>query len=153
MRIAAIVATMFVPSPWRPTRFWSLEMTSHDNPPQEHGSHEGGPDPVSESPQPTDHARYRSNEEIMEPPQPGSLIDEEIRNWVRQRMFEDFWLDARYVEIEVVDRVVTLTGSVRTHLEGRYAWDDAWETEGVRGVVSEIEVAPGQQSRRQEPGH
>jgi hypothetical protein len=116
-------------------------------------SYEGRPDPESASHRPVDDAQYRSKDEIMEPHQRPNPIDNEIRYWVRQTMFEDFWLDARYVEIDVVDRVVTLRGSVRTHLEGRYAWDDAWETDGVRGVVSEIDVAPGQQSRRKQRGH
>jgi osmotically-inducible protein OsmY len=36
--------------------------------------------------------------------------------------------------------VVTLTGEVDDFLKARYAWDDAWEAEGVRGVVNNLTV-------------
>lgn len=62
---------------------------------------------------------------------------------VRQTLFEDTWLDARRIEIEVQDGVVTLSGQVKDHMAARYAWDDAWESQGVRGVISRLEVSPG----------
>ena len=68
------------------------------------------------------------------------MMDEAIRRAVRHALFEDTWLDARNIDVQVENGVVTLRGDVRGHLEARYAWDDAWETEGVRGVVSRIEV-------------
>jgi hypothetical protein len=66
--------------------------------------------------------------------------DEEIRSAVRRALLEDAWLDAEMIEIRVEDGVVTLTGEVGDYLEARYAWDDAWEVAGVRGVVSRIDV-------------
>lgn len=68
------------------------------------------------------------------------MMDDLIRSAVRQNFVEDTWLDARDIDIQVENGVVTLTGEVRGHLEARYAWDDAWETDGVRGVFSRIEV-------------
>jgi hypothetical protein len=66
--------------------------------------------------------------------------DEEIRQAVRQNLFQDNWVDAERLEVEVEDGVVTLSGEVDDFLEARYAWDDAWETSGVRGVVNHIHV-------------
>jgi hypothetical protein len=40
----------------------------------------------------------------------------------------------------VNDNVVTLKGEVDDYLEARYAWDDAWEARGVRGVVNQLTV-------------
>jgi hypothetical protein len=40
----------------------------------------------------------------------------------------------------VEEGVVTLTGEVADFMEARYAWDDAWESPGVRGVVNNITV-------------
>lgn len=68
-------------------------------------------------------------------------VDEWIGMQVRRNLFEDTWLDARNIEIQVRDRVVTLSGRVKDHMSARYAWDDAWEAEGVRGVVPRLEVA------------
>jgi osmotically-inducible protein OsmY len=39
-----------------------------------------------------------------------------------------------------MDGVVTLSGEVDDFLEARYAWDDAWEAEGVRGVINNLTV-------------
>jgi hypothetical protein len=68
------------------------------------------------------------------------LGDEEIRQEVRARLYHDSWLDADSIEVEVEDGVVTLRGEVGDFLEARYAWDDAWETGGVRGVVNHLRV-------------
>jgi len=35
---------------------------------------------------------------------------------------------------------VTLTGDVGDFMEARYAWDDAWESPGVRGVINNLTV-------------
>lgn len=66
--------------------------------------------------------------------------DGAIREAVRWSLFEDTWLDARNIEVEVIDGIVTLSGEAKDYLAARFAWDDAWETEGVRGVVSRLEV-------------
>ena len=46
----------------------------------------------------------------------------------------------RPLDVEVEDGVVTLRGEVDDFMEARYAWDDAWETEGVRGVINHLTV-------------
>jgi hypothetical protein len=68
------------------------------------------------------------------------LSDDDVREWVRRRMASDAWLDPDRIEVEVEDGVVTLTGEVDDFLEARYAWDDAWESPGVRGVVNNLTV-------------
>jgi hypothetical protein len=68
------------------------------------------------------------------------LDDEQILDAVRRRLYEDVWLDVERIDVEVEDGVVTLRGEVDDFLEVRYAWDDAWETEGVRGVVTQLTV-------------
>jgi hypothetical protein len=66
--------------------------------------------------------------------------DREILAAVRRRLYEDLWLDVERIDAEVEDGIVTLTGEVGDFMEARYAWDDAWETEGVRGVVNHLTV-------------
>lgn len=68
------------------------------------------------------------------------LSDDEIHEAVIQRMYDDPWLDVRTIDVDVDDGIVTLTGEVGDFLEARYAWDDAWEAEGVRGVVNHLTV-------------
>ena len=68
------------------------------------------------------------------------LEDGEILDAVRRRLYDDVWLDIDRIDVEVEDGVVTLRGEVDDFLEARYAWDDAWETEGVRGVINQLTV-------------
>jgi hypothetical protein len=70
------------------------------------------------------------------------LEDGEILRAVLRRLFEDVWVDPERIDVEVEDGVVTLRGEVDDWMEARYAWDDAWETEGVRGVVTRLGVRP-----------
>jgi len=72
------------------------------------------------------------------------LSDDDIEHIVRHRMQNDAWLDPDRIEVQVEDGVVTLTGEVDDFLEARYAWDDAWEAEGVRGVVNNLTVRTDQ---------
>ena len=66
--------------------------------------------------------------------------DGEIEAEVRANLYQDSWVDADRIEVEVQDAVVTLRGEVDDFLEARYAWDDAWETPGVHGVINQITV-------------
>ncbi len=66
--------------------------------------------------------------------------DAEIRQLVRQNLQQDTWVDAGRIEVTVQDGVVTLSGEVDEYLVSRYAWDDAWEADGVEGVNNEISV-------------
>ena len=68
------------------------------------------------------------------------LDDDQVLDAVRRRLYEDVWLDVDRIGVEVEDGIVTLTGEVGDFMEARYAWDDAWETEGVRGVVNHLVV-------------
>jgi hypothetical protein len=68
------------------------------------------------------------------------LDDRQVLRGVQRRLYEDVWLDVDRIHVEVEDGVVTLTGEVSDFMEARYAWDDAWETPGVRGVVNNLTV-------------
>ena len=68
------------------------------------------------------------------------LSDDEVRDAVYGRMQADAWLDPQRIYVQVEDGVVTLTGEVNDYMEARYAWDDAWEADGVRGVVNNLTV-------------
>lgn len=72
------------------------------------------------------------------------LGDDEVRDAVYRRMSADAWLDPDRVEVQVEDGIVTLTGEVDDYMEARYAWDDAWEADGVRGVVNNLTVRADQ---------
>jgi hypothetical protein len=72
------------------------------------------------------------------------LDDKQVRKAVYRRMEMDAWLDPQRIDVQVEDGVVTLTGEVDDFLEARYAWDDAWEAEGVRGVVNNLAVRSDQ---------
>lgn len=77
----------------------------------------------------------------------GPAGDDEIQDEVRRRLFQDSWLRADRIDVSVSDGVVTLQGEVDDFLEARYAWDDAWETEGVRGVLNHLTVRTDEAGR------
>jgi len=66
--------------------------------------------------------------------------DDEVRKEVEETLFYDTWVDAEAITVDVSDGVVTLRGALPDHDEIRYATDDAWEVEGVRGVRTELRV-------------
>jgi osmotically-inducible protein OsmY len=66
--------------------------------------------------------------------------DEELREEVEEALFYDTWVDAEAISIEVEDGIVTLRGSLPSYEEIRYATDDAWDIDGVRGVRSELTI-------------
>lgn len=68
------------------------------------------------------------------------MTDDEIREAVLTNLDEDGWIDPNRIDVDVADGVVTLTGEVEDFMEARYAWDDAWESAGVRGVVNNLTV-------------
>jgi osmotically-inducible protein OsmY len=76
----------------------------------------------------------------------GWRSDEEVLQSVRQALVEDRWLDSSSIIVQVRDGVVLLRGEVNDYLEARYAWDDAWESAGVRGVVDRLEVRSTEQA-------
>ncbi|HEX7118139.1 MAG TPA: BON domain-containing protein [Longimicrobiales bacterium] len=68
------------------------------------------------------------------------MSDDEIREAVLENLFQDTWVDPDRIEVDVDHGVVTLSGDVRDFMEARYAWDDAWESAGVRGVINNLTV-------------
>jgi hypothetical protein len=66
--------------------------------------------------------------------------DEELKEEVEEALFYDSWVDAESISVEVSDGVVTLRGELPDYEEIRYAIDDAWDVDGVRGVRSELSV-------------
>lgn len=66
--------------------------------------------------------------------------DEEIRADVEETLFYDTWVDADRIQVEVEDGVVTLKGTLPNFDEVRYATEDAWDVDGVRGVRTLLEV-------------
>jgi hypothetical protein len=69
--------------------------------------------------------------------------DEELKKEVEEALFYDTWVDSESITVEVNDGVVTLRGELPDHEEVRYATDDAWDVEGVRGVRSELRIDTG----------
>ena len=67
--------------------------------------------------------------------------DEEIKADVEETLFYDTWVDAESIEVVVEEGVVTLRGDLPDPQEIRFATDDAWDVEGVRGVRSELRVS------------
>ena len=102
-------------------------------------------------PEPAHHQSDLDEPELQQ--QGYELSDEEIRAAVRQNLFNDSWIDAERIKVEVAEQVVTLTGEVDDYLEARYAWDDAWEAVGVRGVVNQLTVRnePAPKSKTKAP--
>ncbi|HET9985408.1 MAG TPA: BON domain-containing protein [Longimicrobiales bacterium] len=68
------------------------------------------------------------------------LSDDDIRESVRENLFQDSFVEPERIEVDVREGVVTLRGDVSDFMEARYAWDDAWESPGVRGVINNLTV-------------
>ncbi|HEX8361419.1 MAG TPA: BON domain-containing protein [Longimicrobium sp.] len=66
--------------------------------------------------------------------------DAELKTDVEDALFYDTWVDAEAITVEVSNGVVTLRGELPDFDEIRYATDDAWDVDGVRGVRSELRV-------------
>ncbi len=66
--------------------------------------------------------------------------DDELKQEVEEALFYDTWVDAEAITVEVRDGVVTLRGELPDYDEIRYATDDAWDVDGVRGVRCELAV-------------
>ena len=66
--------------------------------------------------------------------------DDEVLHDVEEALFYDTWVDAEAITVAVREGVVTLSGSLPDHDEIRYATDDAWDVDGVRGVRTELRV-------------
>lgn len=87
---------------------------------------------------PTD--RWPSDGHDIEAEEELHFDDREVREAVLENLFQDSWIDPERIDVHVDGGVVTLTGEVRDFMEARYAWDDAWESPGVRGVINNLTV-------------
>ncbi len=68
------------------------------------------------------------------------MDDDDVRESVRENLFQDSFINPDHIEVEVERGVVTLRGELDDFLQARYAWDDAWESPGVRGVINNLTV-------------
>ncbi len=66
--------------------------------------------------------------------------DDEIQEDVEDALFYDTWVDADAIRVEVGEGIVTLEGTLPSYEEVRYATDDAWDVDGVRGVRARLTV-------------
>ncbi len=66
--------------------------------------------------------------------------DDDVRESVRENLFQDSYVNPDRIDVQVDRGVVTLRGEVEDFLQARYAWDDAWESPGVRGVINNLTV-------------
>lgn len=82
---------------------------------------------------------------------PQEMSDREVYEAVRQNLYGDTWIDPERIEVHVEQGVVTLTGEVDDYMEARYAWDDAWESPGVRGVLNQLTVRMRSESEGGDP--
>ena len=77
--------------------------------------------------------------------------DSEIKHDVELELKLDHDIDATDIAVAVKDRVVTLTGFVRSYLHKPQAEMDAKRVAGVRGVANDIEVRLPTGSMRPDP--
>ncbi len=68
--------------------------------------------------------------------------DNRIRRGVADELAWDFLIDESQIEVEVVDGVVTLVGTVGSHAEKIVAQHAAEAVEGVHDLVNSIDVKP-----------
>jgi BON domain len=74
--------------------------------------------------------------------------DGELKTEVEEALFYDTWVDADAIQVDVKDGIVTLRGELPDYEEIRYATDDAWDVDGVRGVRTELTVRPEDDAQR-----
>ena len=70
--------------------------------------------------------------------------DSGITTAVKGKLVADDLVKARQINVDTQDKVVTLTGEVRTEAEESRALQIARETNGVRDVIDQISVVPEQ---------
>jgi hyperosmotically inducible protein len=68
--------------------------------------------------------------------------DAGITTNVKSKLVADDLVKARQINVDTQDKVVTLTGEVRTEAEESRALDIARATDGVRDVIDQINVVP-----------
>jgi osmotically-inducible protein OsmY len=71
---------------------------------------------------------------------PGRKTDGELRSLVAARLKSISHIDTANVVINVVDQVVSITGSVQTYENKRRIGEEIWKIEGVVKVLNELHV-------------
>jgi osmotically-inducible protein OsmY len=71
---------------------------------------------------------------------PGRKSDEEVRNLVESKLKGISQIDTKKVVINVVDQIVSITGSVQTYEQKRRIGEEIWKLEGVVKVLNELHV-------------
>jgi osmotically-inducible protein OsmY len=70
--------------------------------------------------------------------------DTGITTSVKNKLIADDLVKARQINVDTQDKVVTLTGEVRSEAEESRALEIARATDGVRDVIDQINVVPEQ---------
>jgi hyperosmotically inducible protein len=70
--------------------------------------------------------------------------DAGITTAVKNKLVADDLVKARQIDVDTQEKVVTLTGEVRTDAEESRALDIARTTDGVVNVIDQINVVPEQ---------
>jgi osmotically-inducible protein OsmY len=78
---------------------------------------------------------YSSGEQLH-----GRRTDEELRKLISSKLKNIPRLDTSKVAVNVVDHVVSLTGSVKTFEDKRGVGEEAWKIEGVVKVLNGLRV-------------
>ena len=78
---------------------------------------------------------YSSKEEL-----PGRKTDEELRSLVAAKLKKMSQIDTTRVVINVVDQIVSITGSVQTYEQKRRLGEEIWKIEGVVRVLNELHI-------------
>ena len=71
---------------------------------------------------------------------PGRKTDEELRRLVLSKLKSIPQVDTSRVAINIVDQIVSITGSVQTYEQKRRIGEEIWKIEGVVKVLNELRV-------------
>lgn len=71
---------------------------------------------------------------------PGRKTDEELRTLVASKLKSISQIDTSKVVTNVVDQIISITGSVQTYEQKRRIGEEIWKIEGVVKVLNELHV-------------
>jgi osmotically-inducible protein OsmY len=78
---------------------------------------------------------FSSKEEL-----PGRETDEELRRLVISKLKSIPQIDSSKVDVNVVDQIVSITGSVQTYKQKRRIGKEIWKIGGIAKVLNELHV-------------
>jgi len=70
----------------------------------------------------------------------GRKSDKELRSLISSKLLNIPQVDTRKIIVNVVDQVVSLTGSVETYEQRRRIGEEIWKIDGVVKVLNELHV-------------